>query len=86
LIKEVQEVVAGVTVGMMEMKHEFKELGWTSLPDLVGLVGMVVDVSMRSFTIGSLYDYMYGSNLGYDAMISQWSKIQVTYFWTFQDE
>jgi hypothetical protein len=27
LIKEVQEVVAGVTVGMMEMKHEFKELG-----------------------------------------------------------
>jgi hypothetical protein len=37
---------------------------------LVGLVGMVADVSMRSLAVGSLYDCMYGSDLGCDVVIS----------------
>jgi hypothetical protein len=47
---------------------------------------MVVDVSMRSLAVGSLYDYMYGSDLGCDVVISQGSKIKGSYFWTVQDE
>ncbi len=63
-----------------------EELGWTSLSNLVGLVGMVVDVSMRSLAVGSLYDYIHGSDLSCDVMVSQGSKIKFSYFWIIQDE